>query len=156
MRFRGWGLGLRLWSFRVLGVRGWGLGFMVQGLKGGSGSGRYGLLLHKRLFWTLQSFPSLLLWLSAGAGSGYTLNPQSCITLRTLNHGTYGRFLVMGNAGFLSSTVCLGYKCRSHEQKPCEAPTRRRPSSQTSSVFRALELRICGLKGFHRMEALVF
>ena len=27
------------------------------------------------------------------------------ITLRTLNYGNYGIFLVMGNAGFVSSTV---------------------------------------------------
>ena len=29
------------------------------------------------------------------------------MTLRTLNYGNYGIFLVMGNAGFCPSTVCL-------------------------------------------------
>ena len=29
----------------------------------------------------------------------------SCITLRTLNYGNYGIFLMMGNAGFTPSTV---------------------------------------------------
>ena len=33
------------------------------------------------------------------------VNPE--ITLRTLSSGNYGRFLVMGNAGFISSTVFL-------------------------------------------------
>ena len=28
-----------------------------------------------------------------------------CITLRTLNYGNYGIFLIMGNAGFISSGV---------------------------------------------------
>ena len=27
------------------------------------------------------------------------------VTLRTLNYGNYGLFLIMGNAGFISSTV---------------------------------------------------
>ena len=30
---------------------------------------------------------------------------KSCITLRTLNYGNSGIFLMMGNAGFISSTV---------------------------------------------------
>ena len=33
----------------------------------------------------------------------------SCITLRTLNYGNIGIFLVMGNAGFISSTVGLSF-----------------------------------------------
>ena len=32
----------------------------------------------------------------------------SCITLRTLNFGNYGMCLILGNAGFMSSTVCHG------------------------------------------------
>ena len=32
---------------------------------------------------------------------------KSCITLRTLNYGNYGIILIMGNAGFISSTVAL-------------------------------------------------
>ena len=31
--------------------------------------------------------------------------PKSCMTLRTLNYGNYGIFLIMGNAGFCPSTV---------------------------------------------------
>ena len=31
---------------------------------------------------------------------------KSCITLRTLNYGNFGIFLIMGNAGFISSAVC--------------------------------------------------
>ena len=31
------------------------------------------------------------------------------ITLRTLNYGNYGIFLIMGNAGFISSTVSRAY-----------------------------------------------
>ena len=30
---------------------------------------------------------------------------KSCSTSRTLNYGNYGIFLIMGNAGFLSSAV---------------------------------------------------
>ena len=30
------------------------------------------------------------------------------MTLRTLNYANYGIFLIMGNAGFISSTVVLG------------------------------------------------
>ena len=30
------------------------------------------------------------------------------MTLRTLNYGNYGIFLIMGNAGFCPSTVLLG------------------------------------------------
>ena len=30
---------------------------------------------------------------------------ESCITLRTLNYGNYGIFLILGNAGFIASTV---------------------------------------------------
>ena len=29
------------------------------------------------------------------------------MTLRTLNYGNHGRFLIMGNAGFISSTVLM-------------------------------------------------
>ena len=29
---------------------------------------------------------------------------ESCVTLRTLNYGNSGLFLIMGNAGFISST----------------------------------------------------
>ena len=32
---------------------------------------------------------------------------KSCMTLRTLNYGNYGIFLIMGNAGFCPSTVIL-------------------------------------------------
>ena len=32
---------------------------------------------------------------------------KSCTTFRTLNYGNYGVYLIMGNAGFLSSTVGL-------------------------------------------------
>ena len=32
------------------------------------------------------------------------------MTLRTLNYGNYGIFLIMGNAGFCPSTVCLMLK----------------------------------------------
>ena len=32
---------------------------------------------------------------------------KSCMTLRTLNYGNYGIFLIMGNAGFCPSTVSL-------------------------------------------------
>ena len=31
----------------------------------------------------------------------------SCITVRTLNYGSYGTFLFMSNAGFISSAVSL-------------------------------------------------
>ena len=31
------------------------------------------------------------------------------MTLRTLNHGNYGIFLIMGNAGFISSTVAAEF-----------------------------------------------
>ena len=33
---------------------------------------------------------------------------KPCITLRTLNYGNYGTLLIMGNAGFISSTVVSG------------------------------------------------
>ena len=32
------------------------------------------------------------------------------MTLRTLNYGNYGIFLIMGNAGFCPSTVGLGFR----------------------------------------------
>ena len=32
------------------------------------------------------------------------------MTLRTLNYGNYGIFLIMGNAGFCPSTVVLKYE----------------------------------------------
>ena len=31
---------------------------------------------------------------------------KSCMTLRTLNYGNYGIFLIMGHAGFCPSAVC--------------------------------------------------
>ena len=35
------------------------------------------------------------------------------MTLRTLNYGNYGIFLIMGNAGFCPSTVCVaGRSCQ--------------------------------------------
>ena len=34
------------------------------------------------------------------------------MTLRTLNYGNYGIFLIMGNAGFCPSTVSQGPKAR--------------------------------------------
>ena len=34
-----------------------------------------------------------------------TLGYKSCMTFRSINYGNYGMFLVMGNAGFISSTV---------------------------------------------------
>ena len=42
------------------------------------------------------------------------------MTLRTLNYGNYGIFLIMGNAGFCPSTVCppplqVGFKARGLE-----------------------------------------
>ena len=39
----------------------------------------------------------------SGSKSKRTLNSK--ITLRTLDYGSYGIFLIMGNAGFISSTV---------------------------------------------------
>ena len=36
---------------------------------------------------------------------------KSCMTLRTLNYGNYGIFLIMGHAGFCPSTVCLKCSC---------------------------------------------
>ena len=33
---------------------------------------------------------------------------KSCVTLRTLNYGNYGIFLILGNARFISSTVVWG------------------------------------------------
>ena len=39
--------------------------------------------------------------------SDIRLMDKSCITLRTLNYGNYGIFLIMGNAGFCPSTVGL-------------------------------------------------
>ena len=32
---------------------------------------------------------------------------KSCMTLRTLNYGNYGIFLIMGNAGFCPSAILL-------------------------------------------------
>ena len=43
----------------------------------------------------------VLTFLSASLDDNY----KSCITLRTLNYGNNGIFLVMGNAGFVSSAV---------------------------------------------------
>ena len=34
---------------------------------------------------------------------------KSCMTLRTLNYGNYGIFLIMGNAGFCPSTVVFQF-----------------------------------------------
>ena len=34
---------------------------------------------------------------------------KSCMTLRTLNYGNYGIFLIMGNAGFCPSAVLICY-----------------------------------------------
>ena len=34
-----------------------------------------------------------------------TVDDKSCITLKALNYGNYGIFLIMGNGGFISSTV---------------------------------------------------
>ena len=42
-----------------------------------------------------------------GLPKGTTDDRHPCITLRTLNYGNYGIFLVMGNARFISSTVGL-------------------------------------------------
>ena len=36
------------------------------------------------------------------------LMDKSCMTLRTLNYGNYGIFLIMGHAGFCPSTVVMG------------------------------------------------
>ena len=40
--------------------------------------------------------------------SNYGWSYKSCITLRTLNNGNHGIFHIMGNAGFISSTVYQG------------------------------------------------
>ena len=37
------------------------------------------------------------------------------MTLRTLNYGNYGIFLIMGNAGFISSTALRRALCGSPE-----------------------------------------
>ena len=47
------------------------------------------------------------------------------MTLRTLNYGNYGIFLIMGNAGFSPSTVCplplqVGFKARGLELSTLE------------------------------------
>ena len=42
--------------------------------------------------------------LTLGGGGG-RMTLISCTTLRTLNYGNYGLFLLMGNAGFIPSTV---------------------------------------------------
>ena len=47
--------------------------------------------------------------------------PLSCNTSRTLNYGNYGIFLIMGNAGFTSSTVVLPL---AHSSIPCYEPGR--------------------------------
>ena len=42
-------------------------------------------------------------------GLNYTVDDKSCITLlMDRNYGNYGIFLIMGNAGFISSTVFWG------------------------------------------------
>ena len=41
-----------------------------------------------------------------------------CITFRTLNYGNYGLVLIMGNAGFIPSTVVLDcLRSLSHEER---------------------------------------
>ena len=47
------------------------------------------------------------------AAVGTDRNSTLHFTFRTLNYGNYGSFLVMGNAGFISSTVVAqGYRVR--------------------------------------------
>ena len=43
----------------------------------------------------------------SGTEAWLVLIYTSCITLRTLDHGHYGIFLIMGNGGFISSTVAF-------------------------------------------------
>ena len=46
----------------------------------------------------------------SGSGCGIKTRDQGfrgCITARTLNYGNYGIFIIMGNAGLISSTVGL-------------------------------------------------
>ena len=38
---------------------------------------------------------------------------KTCMTLRNLNYGNYGTFLILGNAGFCPSTVCIDFRPQS-------------------------------------------
>ena len=55
---------------------------------------------------------------------------KSCMTLRTLKHGNYGIFLIMGNAGFCPSTVLL----RNLSLMQIESRKAAKPSKQTAEL----------------------
>ena len=58
----------------------------------------------------LSGPPGQLPWILAKRGDTVDdINP--CIILRTLNYGNYGIFLIMGNAGFASSTIPSASTC---------------------------------------------
>ena len=54
-------------------------------------------------------FSEVVLEQGLAEGKHYGWWCKSCITLRTLNYGNYGVFPIMGNAGFISSTVTDRY-----------------------------------------------
>ena len=56
------------------------------------------------------------------------------MTLRTLNYGNYGIFLIMGNAGFCPSTVTVSIAIRSPtHQSPTPFPLAHRvPGAETA------------------------
>ena len=48
------------------------------------------------------------------------------MTLRPLNYGNYGVFLIMGNAGFCPSTEVFGMLCHLRLVMPTQPPSRQR------------------------------
>ena len=72
---------------------------------------------------------------------------KSCMTLRTLNHGNCGIFLIMGNAGFCSSTVRLVHR---KPRRPCPQSMRWGPRKPQKPP--KLELLVVLLSG---LEAII-
>ena len=85
-------------GFRVSGAgfRAQGIGFRVYGS---------GLRFEASTFYTSDLETSRFHVKSSLGAWGPTVDDINCITLRTLNYGNYGTFLIAGNAGFISSTV---------------------------------------------------
>ena len=64
------------------------------------------------------------------------------MTLRTLNYGNYGIFLIMGNAGFCPSTVSVLAPSDQTELKPLTKAMNQRMTPSSAAPFELTVIRV--------------
>ena len=76
------------------------------------------------------------------------------MTLRTLNYGNYGIFLIMGNAGFCPSTVSRHpRRARTVQQRRCDTQTKGNGATSAARALLLLEDRGGDIEGHGRQAA---